>query len=71
VHTICIYPTDPYIATRDHDGKIKLWYFNTGNAKKSLKDKVEGAEKERGMNNMHWHAHAVACTAFSSLMAGI
>jgi NET1-associated nuclear protein 1 (U3 small nucleolar RNA-associated protein 17) len=68
VHTLSIHPTDPYIATGDNEGRIKLWYCLDGGKEESKRrnDKIKGTKKEKGANNMHWHAHAVSFTSFSA-----
>jgi NET1-associated nuclear protein 1 (U3 small nucleolar RNA-associated protein 17) len=61
---VAIHPSEPYVATGDCEGQITLWYCLSMDA---LCSKRSAAKSPRVVTStMHWHAHAVACLAFSA-----
>ena len=60
---LAFHPTEPYFATGDEIGQIRLWYCLNEQA---VSNSVSSSERRAQTVTMPWHAHAVSSLAFTS-----
>lgn len=59
---LAFHPSEPYFATGDEIGQVRLWYCLNEQASSSS---VSTNERRAQTVTMHWHAHAVSFLAFT------
>ena len=59
---LAFHPTEPYFATGDEVGQVRLWYCLNEQAAATSSSSTE---KRAQTVTMHWHAHAVSSLAFT------